>query len=264
MWEPPPLGTRAAEPTKCTSAPCPAFAALPLALFLPNNWRKEAAAGGLLKSFPSLAVGTAIATTLSTLDLTGFGRTAHLVAAEQRRRAAEEAKAGKAAGKGGGKGASEDAEGPSAADRAAEKLQSGRGPLDLLRVGGSGAGGSAASPLAQAAAGGAAVLLGGDALPGLLGLSAAELADPCPSPAPEPKPLSANLLPDLYLGNGGLSLSRSPAGVATCGLMAEVANRLAANALPGLAGAAAGEAFGRHARTRQAAGRGLAHRASCG
>ena len=33
-----------------------------------------------------------------------------------------------------------------------------------------------------------------------------------------------NLLPDLYLGNGGLSLSRSPAGVATCGLMAEVAN----------------------------------------
>ena len=88
------------------------------------------------------------------------------------------------------------------------------------------------------------MLLGGDALLGLLGLSAAEAADPRPAPVPEPKLLSPDLLPDLYLGNGGLLLSRSPAGAATCRLMAEVDNRLAANALPGLSQAAIGNSCG--------------------
>ncbi|PSC75904.1 arginine repressor [Micractinium conductrix] len=189
-------------------------AALPLALFLPNAWRKEAGAGGLLASFPSLAVGTAV----------------------RRRDAAA------AATRGGGSGG-DGADGGSAADRAAAHLQAERGPLDLLRAGGVAAAAGGARPLAQAAAaaaGAAPVLLGGDALLGLLGLSAAEAADPRPAPVPEPKLLSPDLLPDLYLGNGGLLLSRSPAGAATCRLMAEVDNRLAANALPGLSQAAIG------------------------
>ena len=133
-------------------------AALPLALFLPNAWRAETAAGGLLASFPSMAASCLVRTAISTLDLAAFGQTVHLFAARRRRQAAV-AGSGGGCKEGGGNGRNggggvrgfatkakwwrrrgkaeegEDGQGQ-AADRAARaQLAAPLGPLDILRVG---------------------------------------------------------------------------------------------------------------------------------
>lgn len=197
-------------------------AALPLALFLPNRWRAERAAGGLLSSFPSLAATALVTTALSTLDCVSFATTTHLYASKQRRKAAS-ASAGEplqavgaaaaakgVAGGGGGKPAEE-------------------GPLVVLLRGG--VRGDAADPLAGAPV---PLQLTRTALVQQLGLSPADLNDTVLPPGPDARPMSP-LLPDLYLGNGGLPLDTPTAGIAAAKLMAAVANRLTANALVGLA-----------------------------
>jgi hypothetical protein len=52
--------------------------------------------------------------------------------------------------------------------------------------------------------------------------------------APPARLLSPLLLPDLHIGNGGLTLTHTAAGAARCRLMSAVLNRLTANALKGL------------------------------
>ncbi|KAL4428258.1 hypothetical protein ABPG75_002347 [Micractinium tetrahymenae] len=200
-------------------------AALPLALFLPNAWRAEVAAGGLLASFPSQAASSLVTTAVSTLDLAAFGQSVHLFhTALQRRRSA-------AAGNTGG----------SAAERAAAaQLAPAKGPLDLLLQGGADdCAAQLAAALKAAAAGSDAgpLLLTRGNVPALLSMTAEQLADTARDPAPAPTAISP-LLPDLHLGNGGLALAHSAAGAALCSLMAAVANRLVANALadPALAG----------------------------
>jgi hypothetical protein len=54
------------------------------------------------------------------------------------------------------------------------------------------------------------------------------------APAPPARQLSPLLLPDLHIGNGGLTLTHTVAGAARCRLMSAVLNRLTANALEGL------------------------------
>ena len=204
-------------------------AALPLALFLPNRWRREAAAGGLLRSFPSLAASSLVTTAVSTLDLTAFSQTVHLYAAGQ-----QQQQKGQAQGKGGGSSSSGSKAAGDAAERAAAaQLTELAGPLDILRTGCS----PRSSGAAIAASLTSPLLLSAESVQRVLGLTAEEAADASLAPAPSPKPLSP-LLPDLHLGNGGLSLSHSRAGAAICGLMAAVANRLTANALAGMAPAA--------------------------
>ena len=212
-------------------------AALPLALFLPTAWRKEACAGGLLARFPSLAASAAVTTALSTLDAVAFAQTTHLVAAGSKRR-----KLGGASGSGGNRKAAE-AAAEAAVAAQASKQQAARGeaagggkpapagPLHILRRGG-----SSGDELLQGAA--APLLLTRAAVQRQLGLSEAEAADTSLAPAPEPRKLSP-LLPDLFIGNGGLTSTHSAAGEARCRFMAAVANRLTANALHGLAAAAA-------------------------
>lgn len=225
-------------------------AALPLALFLPNRWRTEACAGGLLARFPSLAASAVVTTAISTLDAVAFAQTTHLVAAGHTRRQQGQSSGsgGSSNGNGGREAANaaveEEAAVAASKQQAAEGTQqegqsggasSGQhaatGPLHILLRGGS----SAADPLAGAPA---PLLLTRSAVLQQLGLSEAEAADDSLAPAPEAKPLSP-LLPDLFIGNGGLTLVHSKAGAATCRLMAAVANRLTANALHGLSAAAA-------------------------
>lgn len=219
-------------------------AALPLALFLPNAWRDEACAGGLLARFPSLAASAAVTTALSTLDAVAFAQTTHLVAAGSKRRQ-QGSGSGSSDGRKAAAAATEAAVAAAASkQQAAEGTQregqggaagSGKpvltGPLHILQRGGS----SSDDPLQGAAA---PLLLTRAAVHRQLGLSEEDAADTALAPAPEPRPLSP-LLPDLFIGNGGLTLTHSKAGAAVCRLMAAVANCLTANALHGLAAAAA-------------------------
>ncbi|PRW44238.1 Arginine repressor [Chlorella sorokiniana] len=221
-------------------------AALPLALFLPNRWRDEACAAGLLARFPSLAASALVTTAISTLDAVAFAQTTHLVAAGSKRRrqgqhggsgaddgreaanAAVEAEAAAAASK---QQVAEGAQQQGASSKASSSRPAVTGPLHILRRGGS----STTDPLEGAPT---PLLLTRPAVLRQLGLSEEEAADGSLAPAPEAKPLSP-LLPDLFIGNGGLTLTQSAAGAATCRLMAAVANRLTANALHGLSAAAA-------------------------
>lgn len=222
-------------------------AALPLALFLPNRWRNEACAAGLLARFPSLAASALVTTAISTLDAVAFAQTTHLVAAGHKRRrqgqhsggdgssdgreAANEAVEAAAASAASKQQAAEGSQHGEESGTAASSKPAVAGPLhNLLR------GGSRTADLLQGAP--EPLLLTRSAVLQQLGLSEADAADATLAPAPEAKPLSP-LLPDLFIGNGGLTLTHSKAGAATCRLMAAVANRLTANALQGLSAAAA-------------------------
>lgn len=215
-------------------------ALLPLALFLPTRWQTEACAGGLLARFPSLAASALVTTAISTLDAVAFAQTTHLVAAGHKRRQQGRLGGSSDGGSSGGREAANAAV-EAAATAEASKQQAAEGsaagnsepavsgPLHILLRGGSNA------DLLEGAT--APLMLTLSAVLRQLGLSEAEAADESLAPAPEAKPLSP-LLPDLFIGNGGLTLTHSKAGAATCRLMAAVANRLTANALQGLSAAA--------------------------
>lgn len=216
--------------------------ALPLALFLPNRWRTERAAGGLLSRFPSQAATALVTTAISTLDFVAFGQTAHLVASQQRRHAASARASASVAAAAAAAAASVADAAKQPASSTADSVTSQHpaaepsGPLHILVHGGSGAyteqlAGTPGSPDGP-------VLLTPDAALALLGLTAEEAADSRLAPAPEPFP-ACDLLPDLFFGNGGLQLSHTRAAAALCDLLAAVANRLTANGLAGLSAAQA-------------------------
>eukprot|EP00887_Chlorella_sp_A99_P003631 scaffold7.g3631.t1 len=227
-------------------------AALPLAMFLPAEMRKEGEAGSLLKSFPSLAASHLVTSAISALDLVAFGQTVHLYASRRRHRQAAVAQAqqlggarvgqrdgrGGAAGGGGGAGApapvlalAGKGEQVDAAERVAAAQLRGAGPLAVLLSGG-GASGDFGPGLPNP------LLLSEGSLLEVLGITAEQAADQTQERGPEPKPVNP-LLPDLHIGNGGLMMTHSTAGGAACRLMAAVCNLLAANALDGLGAAAA-------------------------
>lgn len=174
-------------------------AALPLALFLPSRWREEASTGGLLRSFPSQAAAALGSTALSTLDLSAFSETVHLYTAGRRRAAKREQQQQRQQRR---RGHEKDA-----AQREAEAAQARTtGPLEILLAGRKppkeGSQGGTLPPLPSP------LLLSPPGMLALLGLSEADAADTSLAPAPLPRPLSP-FLPDLHLGNGGLTLTHS-------------------------------------------------------
>jgi len=251
-------------------------AALPLAMFLPAAWRKDDDVGGLLRSFPSLAAGRFVASTVSVLDLVAFGQTVHQYAArqrmkqaqleqerqEQRQQAQQQSADGTTNGSSDSNNNTSSSGGtttstkqqrtgtswwqrpwrrsphpaPAAADAAQRAAEETLKHPGPLDIMRRGASGKD-----YQRAGGLPnpLMLTEDGVLRVLGLTAEQAADDAPAPNPvAPKALSP-LLPDLYNGNGGLVLTHSAAGAARCALMAAVLNRLAANALGGLPAAAA-------------------------
>lgn len=201
-------------------------AVLPLAMFLPGRFKADSCAYGLLSSFPSLAASRLASTTLSTLDIAAFNQTVHLFVAEQRRLKAVAAAADSSPPAPDGM--------PSAAELVAVAELAATPPLEILCRGEN-------EPAEGCILAGATspLLLTRERVLQLAGIPAAQAGDDTLPRVPDPRPISP-LLPELYFGNHGLHMTHSLAGAATCRLMASVANRLAANALPSLHAAAPG------------------------